>query len=268
MNSSDKLLDCAIDAATAAGRHAFCNMARNKEVIQETSHDVKLKLDVECQQIASETIASAFPEHSFLGEEGPEASEPAYSEYLWVVDPIDGTVNFSHGFPFWCNSVAVLDRDGNTVAGAVYAPEMDELFTASVNRESRLNGERIKVSETARLSKAMILTGFDRNVSEALPPMSFLQAIESASRKVRAAGAAALDLCRVAAGQSDGYFEAGIFTWDIAAGALVVEQAGGRTDLLKKLRDHPHRKAFMASNGVIHEELKAVLQDVLAPIQD
>ncbi len=267
MTDTSKLLDCAIETAQAAGRHAASNCSRRANTVLRTSHDVKLELDLECQKIAAGIISETFPDHSFLGEENTGHNASKDSRFLWVVDPIDGTVNFSHGFPFWCSSVAVQDRKGNTIAAAVFAPHTDELYTASLDEQAKLNGSTISVSKTSQMTDAMILTGLDQDIVSNLPPMYFAKTIALASQKVRVAGAAALDLCRVAAGQSDGYFEAGIFTWDIAAGGLIVEKAGGKSEMLAKISNQPHRKAFMATNGRIHEMLKSILKDGIASIQ-
>ncbi len=267
MTDTSKLLDCAVKTAQAAGQHALSNSRRRANTVLRTSHDVKLELDLECQEIAAGIITGTFPDHSFLGEENTGHNSRKDSPYLWIVDPIDGTVNFSHGFPFWCSSVAVQDSKGNTIAAAVFAPQTDELYTASRDEPAKLNGSPISVSETAQLTDSMILTGLDQNIVSNLPPMYFAKAIAMASQKVRVAGAAALDLCRVAAGQSDGYFEAGIFTWDIAAGGLIVEKAGGKSETLATITTQPHRKAFMSTNGRIHDALKAVIEEGIGAIQ-
>ncbi len=268
MTDPQALLDGAVKAAQAAGHHALSNRGRRTHTVQRTSHDVKLELDIECQEIAANTILEIFPDHSFLGEENTAHNRQEDSPFLWIVDPIDGTVNFSHGFPFWCSSVAVQDIKGNTVAAAVFAPQTEELYTAAQTQPAKLNGVDISVSDTTELPDAMVLTGLDQDIIDNLPPMFFMRSIAMASQKVRVAGAAALDLCRVAAGQSDGYFEAGIFTWDIAAGGLIVEKAGGKSAVLAEIDNQPHRKAFMATNGRIHDALKAVIEEGIAAIQD
>jgi myo-inositol-1(or 4)-monophosphatase len=255
--SPSDLLDLAVAAVRAAGTHALTNHARRMEIAQGFAHDVKLKLDMECQVIAEQTILSRFPAHAILGEETAESSTPApAAPYLWIIDPIDGTVNFSHGLPFWCCSVAVRHL-GKTLAGAVYAPALGELYTAAVDRSAECNGSPLGVSSVARLDQAMIMTGLDQKVHPGMGRFELFRAIAEKAQKARLMGAAALDLCRVAAGQADGYFEASIFTWDVAAAALVVENAGGRTEILAS--PAPHRLLFLATNGRIHEELKSLI---------
>ncbi|OVE76343.1 hypothetical protein BVX97_01295 [bacterium E08(2017)] len=263
MINTDQLLECAIKTATTAGAHALANLDRRTEVVQVSPHDVKLKLDLECQEIAEKIILEAFPDHSFLGEEETADSSQLTAnskkaEYLWIVDPIDGTVNFSHGFPIWCCSVAV-QQDGKTVAAAVYAPKFDELFTASADQPSQLNGEPIKVSSTSELEKSMIFTGMDRHEIPGHEPYTLFRRLADNTQKARIAGSAALDLCRVACGQADGYFESDIYTWDIAAAGYIIERAGGIAEVTKKY-DNPHQLQYLASNGLIHDKLKTLLE--------
>ena len=254
------LLETAVKAARTAGTHALGNRHRKTDSVMLAAHDVKLKLDLECQAIAEGIVRAAYPRHALLAEESADKGQPADnphdSPYTWIIDPIDGTVNFSHGLPWWCCSVAVNYR-GQTVAGAVYAPATDELFTADRDGTSRLNGNPITVSGTALLKDAMILTGLDQKVTSKRGRFELFRDIADHCQKARVIGAAALDMCRVAAGQSDGYFEAGIYTWDVAAAGLIVERAGGKAEMLAELS--PHRMVYMATNGRIHEELKGLV---------
>lgn len=257
-----RLLEVAVAAARTAGTHALTNLERRMDVAQGYAHDVKLKLDMECQAIAEQTILSQFPSHTILGEETADDSAPAPSSpYLWIIDPIDGTVNFSHGLPFWCCSVAVRHH-GKTLAGAVFAPALGELYTAAAGSPAECNGRRLRVSSVPRLNQALVMSGLDQKVNPKMERMELFRAIANASQKTRVMGVAALDMCRVAAGQADGYFEAAIFTWDIAAAALIVENAGGRAEALGN--PAPHRLLFLATNGHLHEELKTLILGHLA----
>jgi myo-inositol-1(or 4)-monophosphatase len=252
-----KLLEAAIAAARAAGTHALTNLARRTEVAQGFAHDVKLKLDMECQVIAEQTLLSHFPDHALLGEETADSATPTRSSpYLWIIDPIDGTVNFSHGLPFWCCSVAV-QYQGRTLAGAVFAPALGELYTTAAGQPSTCNGRVLAVSSVPRLDQGLVMTGLDQKVNPRMKRLELFRAIADTAQKARVVGVAALDLCRVAAGQADGYFEAGIYTWDIAAAALIVDNAGGHTEILAN--PAPHRLLFMGTNGHIHEELKRLI---------
>ena len=261
----DLLLKCAIDTAQSAGAHALKNSSRREETIQVTQHDVKLKLDVECQEIAEDCIRRAFPDHNILGEESDRTEDRGQNpeprtqnpDYLWVVDPIDGTVNFSHGLSIWCVSVA-LQYQGSTVVAAVYAPALNELYTASTDHPARMNDSEIHVSNIATVDQSMIFTGIDRHKVPGHEPYQTFQAIADNTQRPRIIGSAALDLCRVAAGQGDGYFESDIYIWDIAAAGFIIERAGGIAEVTKEL-GRPHQLQYLATNGIIHEEMKAVL---------
>jgi myo-inositol-1(or 4)-monophosphatase len=258
------LLECALAAARAAGRHALDHWSRRGEVLQTFAHDVKLALDLECQQIAERTIRSRFPTHAILGEEsGPAAAgaAPAAAAVEWVIDPIDGTVNFSHGLPLWCCAVAAR-RGAETLAGAVYAPALEECFSARQGASAECNGKPIRVSTVRRLTEAVVMTGLDKSLDPHLPPFEIFRTISAAVQKARILGTAALDMCRVAIGQADGYFETGIYTWDVTAAALIVRQAGGQAEIMEQLDGH--RLRFIATNGLIHAELKALIAGAVA----
>ena len=260
-----ELLTVAIEATQAAGRHARSQSARRTEYLKTFAHDVKLALDVECQGVAEAVIRRAFPTHDFLGEEDAslgrgEAEVVAPSDNVqWIIDPIDGTVNFSHGMPFWCCSIAA--RIGNDmVAGAVYAPDLEELYTATIDGPALCNGKPIAVSTTPSLDKAIIVTGMDKSPAPDVPPYAIFTAIADNTQKARILGRAALDLCWVAAGKADGYFERGIYIWDIAAAGLIVERAGGSGRILAQL-DEPYRMAFAAANPHLIAPLCTLVQN-------
>ena len=273
----DSLLECATLAARTAGDHARSQWTgRRGETLSVAAHDVKLKLDVECQAIAAATIQSRFPGHRLLGEEdaaASAASQPHFSwdadtaanalakdGITWIVDPIDGTVNFFHGLPFWCCSVAAA-VNGIVVAGAVYAPAMDLLYQAVTDRGSTCNGKPIRVSTIRRLSEGLVMTGLDKKLSPAAGPLSAFSRLSAACQKTRVMGSAALDLCSVAAGQAEAYFETGIYIWDVAAAGLIVRQAGGRVELPRRLAEN--RICFIGSNGLVHDEVRAILSPIL-----
>lgn len=250
-----KLLETAVSAARAASGHAVANRHRRHEVAARFRHDVKLNLDAEAQTAALAVIRRSFPDHAIIAEE--DAARPERrSEYEWIVDPIDGTVNFSHGMPQWCSAVAV--RRGDTVlAGAVCAPDVGELYTATIDGPACMNGKAIRVSSVGRLDEAIVFTGLDKKVDPALKPFFYFESIALNTQKARVMGAAALDICHVAAGQGDGYFEAGIYIWDVAAAGLVVQRAGGTIETLRRL--DADRLVFLASNGIIHAEFRKLV---------
>ncbi len=250
----DALLAGAVAAARAAGRHALRHRRRRREVALRFDHDVKLILDRECQAVAERVIRRRFPRHGILGEEDRRARPPA--DMRWIIDPIDGTVNFFHGLPLWCSSVAVQVR-GRTVAGAVFAPEMEACYTARAGRPALCNGKPIAVSSVSRLSAAVIATGIAKEAERGPRSCAMFRKLCFHAQKMRIMGSAALDICQVASGNIDGFYEAGIYLWDMAAGGLIAEQAGGRSEILAARPGH--RVTFLASNGRIHAAVKKVL---------
>lgn len=253
-----ELLDCAVAASNDAAAHAMANLHRRKEADEKLPHDVKLALDRECQAHAEAVIRRRFPSHEILGEESIDKVNS--SGPLWIIDPIDGTVNFSHGLRYWCNSIAI-QFEGRIVAGVVQAPQLNELYTATLERPSELNGERICVSDTPRLSESLALTGIAKAYDVDATSMDFLRAVGTRVRKVRLMGAAALDICQVAAGRVEGFFEAGINLWDFAGGDIVLRMAGGKSKLLEQLG--PLKYRYCSSNALVHDELVNLLESVM-----
>jgi myo-inositol-1(or 4)-monophosphatase len=253
------LLATAVLAARRAGTHALTQRNRRHEANLVARHDVKLQLDVECQAVATETVLASFPDHGVLGEEDtPEtAATSAGSPYEWIIDPIDGTVNFFHGNPYWCCSVAVR-RDGEMLAGCVYAPSMNLLFEGAIDQPARCNGEIIHVSDTPDLTMSNVHTGADKDAKPGSQPFRFFNCIAGLVQRPRICGAAALDICQVAAGGADAFFEPSIYIWDIAAADLILRRAGGSGTILRQFGRH--RLAYLASNGRIHAPLAAALE--------
>jgi len=271
-----KALPVAVAAARAAGALMRKNLRAKKQVNEVTAHDIKLELDVQCQRLIEKKLHAAFPEISFLGEEGDSGA--ADSEYRWVVDPIDGTVNFAYGIPHACVSIALQKRgewrvtgeatktrnrrasvpvsrhaSHVTLLGVVYDPFQDELWTAIRGRPARLNGTVIQASRRKRLAECIVSIGFakDRASLEASLP-KFLW-LARRVRKIRMFGAAALGLTYVATGRLDGYVERGVSLWDVAAGGLILECAGGK--FWTEPARAPGKLRMIASNGWIHGRL-------------
>ena len=249
------LLTQAEKAARTAGDHAYANRHRRREVHQTFQHDIKLKLDIECQAVAEEVIRSAYPDHDVLGEESAE-TVPEGSAPLWIIDPIDGTINFYHGLPYWCSSVAVR-HEGRVLAGAVYLPATRECYTATLDGPACLNGEPIQAGSDNQLDTALILTGLTKDFEvdrETLP------AFEKLSRncfKTRIQGAAAADICQVAQGRAGGFFESCLYTWDVAAAGLIAERAGARC--LCQKEDGSHRLRFLCAAPGLYSPLCRLL---------
>ena len=251
-----QLLETAVAAAKAAGAHALNNKHRRTESAETFAHDIKLVLDMECQKVTESVIGERFPDHSILGEE--DSRTAANDAYEWVIDPIDGTMNFSYGFPYWCSSVAVR-HNGKVVAGCVYAPEFDDCFSAHIEGPAERNGAPIHVSDTRELKDALIFTGLYKAFeADAETHFSLFKKLAFSTKKLRISGAAALDFCHVAAGSSDGFFEKGIYPWDFSAGGLIIERAGGAVDF------RPQGDGTYAALGT-NPHLIGKLQELLAP---
>jgi myo-inositol-1(or 4)-monophosphatase len=251
------LLDVAICAAEAAGKHAVANKHRRTEATGTFSHDVKLVLDAECQKIAEGVIASEFPDHGILGEE--DVRQNRAQAYEWIIDPIDGTMNYTHGVPYWCCSIAVRHHH-KVLAGCVYAPEFDDYYTAHIEEAAKLNGNPIKASDTRNLQDSLIFTGLSKHLETANEPQfDMFRMLALNTQKLRINGAAALDLCHVAAGSGDGFFETGIYLWDFAAAGLIAEQAGAVLSLYPQ-KNEPNGYTVLCAN----ESLIAGLQVIHA----
>lgn len=249
------LLDVAICSAEAAGKHALENVDRRQEKTAVYEHDVKLVLDVESQMKAEAVIASEFPDHGILGEEDEKPN--AASPYEWIIDPIDGTLNFSHGMEYWCSSVAVR-REGQLLAGCVFAPRFNAYYTAHAEDVAKLNGEPIHVSEVEDLNEALIFTGLSKEMTHAREPhFDLFRMMAHNTKKLRINGAAALDICRVAEGTCDGVMETGLHIWDYAAGALIVERAGG-ANIIYPRDDGSHAGTVLSANPKLIEGLRAI----------
>lgn len=245
-----KARDVAIDAAYRAGALLRQHLTMVREIRHKGTIDIVTDADVKSEALIRETILSSFPTHSILGEEGGdvEGSEP---EWRWIVDPLDGTTNYAHGFPFFCVSIA-LEVAGQLEVGVIYDPTLDELFVATRGGGTTLNGRRVRVSERDDLEACLLATGFPYD--RVLFP-SALRAFETLSLRcqaVRRAGSAALDMAYVACGRFDGYWELVVRPWDVAAGALLVLEAGGFVTKLNQTAFTPVCGQVLASNGAVH----------------
>ena len=260
----------AVKAARAAGELMRRNLRSTKKINSATQHDIKLELDVRCQKLIERKLRAAYPQIAVLGEEGVLGDTQA--EHRWVVDPIDGTVNFTYGIPHCCVSIALQvrmpeskvrrnkthpDAAYATVVGAVYDPFCDELWTAVRGGNAYLNGKFIRVSNRKRLDEAIVTIGFAKGRATLTQMLPVLNRLSHRVRKVRIMGSAALALTYVASGRMDGYIEAGISLWDIAAGGLILERAGG--DFWHRPIPGEHKYELAANNGRLRRCLLALL---------
>jgi myo-inositol-1(or 4)-monophosphatase len=224
--------------------------------------DLVTEVDLECERLCRQIIAERFPGHGVLAEEmssGP--GELATSSHRWVFDPLDGTTNYAHGLPIFCSSLA-LEIDGQAEVAAIFDPTRQELFTAERGQGAFLNGQPLAVSEARVLIDALLVTGFPYDVHQQLDSLlEMFGAFLGRARAVRRLGSAALDLCYVAAGRFDAFWEQHLKPWDVAAGALIVREAGGTVTGMDGSRFDPVAAHLVASNGRLHDEILAVIRD-------
>lgn len=260
----------AINCAAKAGEWITTKLGNFSSLeLKHSAHDLVTEVDKGSERLIRNLIGTHFPDHSFLGEEGvepgPEASAQALeeakdSEYLWIVDPIDGTTNFVHSFPFFCVSIALAYR-GEVIVGVVYDPVRDELFVAEKGKGAYVHGKRMSVSGEATLRDSLIATGLPADHHYALP-LNLKGVAEMAPkvRNLRIAGSAALHMAYVAAGRLSGFWEIGLNSWDLAAGALLIQESGGVVTDTKGETYSLSVRNVAASNGHLHKELVQALE--------
>jgi myo-inositol-1(or 4)-monophosphatase len=257
--------------AREAGALLMQHFHQHLKIEYKGDADLVTAADRASEVLIRERIQQQWPTHDILGEE--QGLSDQGSEYRWYVDPLDGTTNFAHGFPVFCVSIALehqalehqaQEREGERIAAVIYDPTRDELFSAERGRGAQLNGEAIHVSKTAALKESLLATGFPSRKRHKNPNIYFYHQITLHSHGVRRAGSAALDLCNVAAGRFDGFWEFNLNPWDTAAGVLIVEEAGGKVTRFDGAPFEIDSRETVASNGLIHEALLREFEDVFA----
>ena len=225
--------------------------------------DLVTEVDLECERMCRALLAERFPDHDILAEEmGASATARTPSPYRWVFDPLDGTTNYAHGLPIYCSSLA-LEVNGQREVAAIFDPTRNELFTAERGQGARLNGEPLRVSTTDRLLDSLLVTGFPYTVHADVGDLvALFGAFLGRSRAVRRLGSAALDLCYVAAGRFEAFYEQKLNPWDMAAGALIVEEAGGRVTGMDGAAFDAAAGHIVASNGRVHDNVLAVIAEL------
>jgi myo-inositol-1(or 4)-monophosphatase len=252
-------LDTAIRAAKAAGALQRERLWLEHDITFKGESNLVTEVDTACEELIVGAIRGSYPDHDILAEESEYTT--LNSSHKWIIDPLDGTTNYAHGFPWFGVSIA-LEIDAEVQTGVIYHPMMNELFAATKGKGAFLNGRRIHVSTHAPLKNCLLATGFpyDRTWNNENNFTNF-EKMQIAARAVRRAGAAALDLAYVAAGRLDGYWECKLKPWDVAAGMLLVKEAGGKVTDYRGGPYTIYHSRIMASNGLVHEEMASVLQE-------
>ena len=264
------MLNTAVKAARKAG--AIINRASldidRVRISRKDRNDFVTEVDEACERVIIETLTQAYPSHGFLGEEsgltGVSAASKA-SEYVWVIDPLDGTTNFIHGMPVYCVSIGLLHK-GQVTQAVVYDPSRDELFVASKGKGAFLNDRRIRVSKQDRLEGALVGTGFPfKRQAQIDLYLSMFKEISEKAAGLRRPGAAAIDLAYVAAGRYDAFFEMGLMPWDAAAGSLLITEAGGFVGNFKGESDYLFAENILAGTPKVFAQMVGVLSGYTLP---
>ena len=244
-------LAAATSAAKRAGQLLRENFGTAPEVNELLDHDIKLELDVRTQSLITDDLLTAFPDHAIYGEEGVAGNQA--SEWQWIVDPIDGTVNYFYGIPHFCISIA-LRRGDDILLGVILDPMRDELWTVVLGEKPLLNGKPIAVSSRKELRDSVLSIGFAKSKTTIAAGLPVVEKFIGRARKIRLMGSAALDLAYVACGRLDAYIESSVSLWDVAAGKLLVESAGGRFEMAPRT-DNPDKMSVRAWSGLINIDL-------------
>lgn len=247
------------EIAREAGALLMGYFHRRVKIEYKGDVDLVTEADRQSEALILSRIREQWPSHDVMGEEGSRIQTG--SDYLWYIDPLDGTTNFAHGFPVFCVSIA-LEHKGTRVAGAVFDPTRDELFAAELGRGAYLNHSRITVSKIDNLAECLVATGFPSHKRHKNPNIFFYHQITLRTHGVRRAGSAALDLCSVAAGRVDGFWEFNLNPWDTAAGVLIAEEAGGRVSRFDGSYFQIDSRETLASNGLVHNALLAEFEAI------
>ena len=256
------MLNVAIKAARSAG--VIINRAaldvESVRVSQKMANDFVTEVDQASENIIIDTLLTAYPDHGILAEESGQTRGNPQSDHIWIIDPLDGTTNFIHGFPFYCISIA-LQSKGRIEQAVVYDPTRNDLFTSTRGRGAFMNDRRLRVSKRIRLQECLISTGFPfRPDDDFATYLKLMSEVMKRTAGLRRPGAAALDLAYVAAGFSDGFFETGLHPWDMAAGSLLITEAGGLVGNFTGDADYLHQRECMAANPKIFAQLVGLLQ--------
>jgi myo-inositol-1(or 4)-monophosphatase len=255
-------LDFSVELARAAGDVLKHYMGREKQVELKGRANLVTVADKEAEALIIRRIRERYPHHAILAEESGASGLFGEAEGKWIIDPLDGTTNFAHQYPFFCVSIG-FEKAGEMVCGAVYDPWRDEMFSGGRGQGAFVNDSRLRVSDAANLRSALIMTGFPYGFRDKIKTaMGQFEAFMIESQAVRRGGSAALDLCYTALGRVDGFWEMDLHPWDTAAGVVILEEAGGRVTDFSGAPFSVYGKQILASNGRIHEEMLGVLAKI------
>ncbi len=245
------------EAALKAGRMLKDSIGQSSEIFYKGTVDLVTNFDTRAQRMIIDHISSRFPDHDYLAEEG--LSQKKGAEFRWIIDPLDGTTNYAHSFPVFTVSIA-LERNGEVILGLVYDPMREEMFSAVKGEGAFLNKKGIKVSAVDDLNKSLLATGFPYDIrTSEVNNIAHFNNFLTRAQGIRRCGSAAMDLCYVACGRFDGFWELKLSPWDMAAGALIVQEAGGRISDFRNEEFTIFGSEILASNGLIHQKIVKVL---------
>ncbi len=253
------------DTAVATGAILLRGLKRKRKVSFKGKVDLVTQVDLRAEKFITSGIKKTFPDHSILAEESGVSDKK--SSFQWIIDPIDGTTNYAHGYPAFCVSIA-LAVDGQMILGAIYDPGRDELFYAHRGQGSFLNKKRIHVTGEKKMLNSLLATGFPYDIAESkIDNLENFGRMYKDSRGIRRGGSAALDLCYVACGRFDGFWELKLHPWDTAAGLVIVEEAGGKVTQIDGSKYSIYKNNIVASNSRIHKQMMNVLiKDTTCPV--
>lgn len=261
-----KFRKVATEAALGAGELLVKNLDKIKKVDRKGVVNLVTDIDRKSELLIHKILKSHFPHHSFFAEE--EVREKTASDYLWTIDPLDGTTNYAHGFPVFCVNLSLLKR-GEVVMGLTYNPMLEEMFYAEKGAGAFLNRRRIHISKTAELNDSLLATGFPYDLRESEDNnLDYFSSFVLKAQAVRRAGSAALDLAYTACGRFDGFWEFKLGAWDVSAGCLLVNESGGKVTNFKGAEVDIFKGEVLASNGKIHDQMLRVLRETKRQTED
>ncbi len=254
------MLNFAIETARDAGQILLEKFGRKIGIFKKGDINLVTEADLASEKLIIERIQSYYPKHAILAEESGDAVLlDGVNTWKWIIDPLDGTTNYAHGYPCFCVTIA-LEHDGEIVIGVTFDPTRNELFAAERGKGATLNNKPIRVSDTEKLSESLIVTGFPYNFKKKENFARHLTDFLLHSRGVRRDGSAAIDMAYVACGRFDGFWEEGLNPWDVAAGLLLIEEAGGQVTHYNGEKYNVYAPPICGSNGLIHREMLEVLK--------